>query len=117
MPHTPGRLLVVLATCVALLCAQGWVGAASAVEWPTWPRPKAPAPETAPAPEPQPPAAAPAPEAAKPESEAAAKAGEAAGKKTAGGIRIGTVAKWTLIIGGIAGIAVAVFGGSSGSKH
>ncbi len=116
MPHTLRKSFVVLATCIALLCAQGWIASASAAEWPTWPRQKAPAP-AAPAPAPQQPAPSPAPEAAKPESEAAAKAGEAAGKKTAGGIRIGTVAKWALIVGGIAGIAIAVGGGGSSSNH
>ena len=103
-------------TCAALLSAQGWIGAAGAADWPTWPRPVPPPPETTTAP-PAPAPEAPAPEAAKPGSEAAAKAGEAAGKKTAGGIKAGTIGWAALIAAGVAGIAIAIGGGSSSSKH
>ncbi len=105
--------LVVALTCAAFLCAHVWIGAASAAEWPTWPRPKAPAPESTqppPAPTTQP---APAPGTAPPPSPAA-KAGEKAGKKTAGGIKAGTIGWGVLIAAGIAGIAIALGGGGGG---
>ncbi len=116
MPHPFRTPFIAAMTCAALLSAPGWIGAAGAVEWPTWPRPKAPAttpgaPETAPSPP------APAPEAAPPASKAAAKAGEAAGKKTAGGIKAGTIGKAALIAAGIVGIAIAIGGGGSTSNH
>lgn len=117
MSHPLRKPLVALLACVTLLLAQGWFGAASAAEWPTWPRPKAPATETAPAPETPAAPQAPAPETAPPAPGAAAKAGETAGKKTAGGIKAGTIAWGALIAAGVAGIAIAVFGGSSSSNH
>ncbi len=116
MPRTLRKPFVLLATCcMALLCAQGWIASAPAAEWPTWPPQKAVPPGVAPAPAPKQPAPAPPPEAAKPESEAAAKAGESAGKKTAGGIKTGTIVKAALIAGAIAGVAIAIGGGGGGS--
>jgi len=117
MVHLSRKTFITAVTCAALLSAQGWIGAAGAAEWPTWPRPVPPPPETttAPPPAPAPAPAPPAAEAAKPGSEAAAKAGEAAGKKTAGGIKAGTIAWAALIAAGIAGIAIAVGGGGGGT--
>lgn len=117
MPQRASKTFITVVTCAALLFAQGWIGAAGAAEWPTWPRQKVPAPETtpgAPPPAPAPAPSAPAPEAAKPGSEAPAKAGEAAGKKTAGGIKAGTIGWAALIAAGIAGVAIAVGGGGGG---
>lgn len=90
-------------TCAALLLAQGWIGTAVAAEWPTWPRPKPPASGTTPAPH--------------PESEAAAEKGEEDGKKAAGWLKTGTVAKAALVAAGIAGVAIAIGSGSSSSNH
>jgi hypothetical protein len=105
----PVRKSVIAAlTCAALLFAQGWIGTAVAAEWPTWPRPKTPAPETTPAP---------APTATPSESEAAAKKGEEDGKKAAGWLKSGTVTKAALVAAGIVGIAIAIGGGSSSSNH
>ncbi len=112
MPHPFRKPLVALLACAALVCAQGWIAAASAAEWQTWPRQPAPAPGApAPQPAPQPPTTAPTP----PPS-GATKAGEAAGKKTAGGIKAGTIGWAALIAAGIAGIAIAVGSGGGGSS-
>ncbi len=118
MSHPFRKPFIAAMTCAALLFAQGWIRAAGAAEWPTWPRPIAPAPETTPGkPEPAPSPEAPAPDTAQPGSEAASKAGETAGKKTAGGIKAGTVAKWALIGAGIVGIAIAVGGGGGTTSN
>ncbi len=124
MSRTFRKPLIAALACAVLVCAQGWIAAASAADWPTWPRPKAssPTPPEAPAPAPGTPAAETAvPQAAAPEAapaSGAAKAGETAGKKTAGGIKAGTIGWIALITAGVAGGAIAIFsGGKSSSNH